>query len=175
MICSHPFLLQKVHSIANSSGGESASLVQMLSTSGKLAVLDMLLQALCQKRHRCVLFSQFPAVLDLLEEYCSLRGFRSARYDSSMTRVKRNYVVNAFNAPDSPIFIFLMSTRAGNLGDKSFLRANIGCKCILEIPSRMAKSVRPYRPPALLVKTHISQPIFFCSESSSRLRYRYHL
>lgn len=113
--CLHPFL---VHGIEST--GESSATTRMLAASGKLAVLDMLLRSLFQKKHRVVLFSQFTSMLDILVEYCSERGWTFCRYDGSTPRAKRNYVVNAFNAPDSSIFIFLMSTRAGNLGCKLF-------------------------------------------------------
>ena len=38
----------------------------LIGASGKLAVLDSLLMSLFQKGHRCVLFSQFTSMLDII-------------------------------------------------------------------------------------------------------------
>ena len=121
-LCLHPYLLHGLSS-------EQQTAEKMLGASGKLAVLDMLLRSLFQKRHRVVLFSQFTSMLDILVDYCNVRGWTFCRYDGSTPRAKRNYVVNAFNAADSTIFLFLMSSRAGNLGCK-FTRVSIYLQCI---------------------------------------------
>ena len=60
-----------------------------------------------------MLFSQFTTVLDLLDDYLRMRGYRFCRLDGGTNRVQRTIDINSFNAPGSPIFIFLMSTRAG--------------------------------------------------------------
>ena len=112
-VCQHPFLVNGVETLT---GPRTAK--NMLEASGKLAVLDLLLRSLFAKKHRVVLFSQFTAMLDLIADYCSKRGWNFCCYDGRTPRARRNYYVNAFNAPDSPFFIFLMSTRAGNLGCK---------------------------------------------------------
>lgn len=116
--CLHPFLVEGFESLE-----EPRTTASMLAASGKLAVLDMLLRSLYLKRHRVVLFSQFTLMLDILAEYCTRRGWNFCRYDGTLSRAKRNYVVNAFNEAGSSIFICLMSTRAGNLGCK-LLRKN---------------------------------------------------
>ena len=41
---------------------------------------------------------------------------RFTRLDGSVNRVRRTVDINAFNAPGSKLFVFLMSTRAGGLG-----------------------------------------------------------
>ena len=45
-----------------------------MEASGKLAVLDRLLTKLIAKGHRVVLFSQWNRVLDILEDFLSMRG-----------------------------------------------------------------------------------------------------
>ena len=108
-------------------------------------LLDALLPKLRAGGHRCLIFSQFTAMLDVLDDYCRLRGFkydstarrllsrrcgggrrllmrhaisprRYARLDGSTNRVQRAIDVRLFNQPDSEHFLFLMSTRAGGLG-----------------------------------------------------------
>ena len=109
--CLHPFLFQGAELDIGSSSCED-----LISASGKLAVLDKLLTSLFKKNHRTVLFSQFTSVLDILEDYCVMRGWEFCRFDGSTARAKRNYIVNDFNAPQSRKFIFLMSTRSGGMG-----------------------------------------------------------
>ena len=50
----------------------------VVEASGKMAVLDRLLLKLKGRGHRVTLFSQFKMQLDLLEDYCIMRGFRHA-------------------------------------------------------------------------------------------------
>lgn len=106
----HPFLFPGAEII------EETSLETLVAASGKLSVLDMLLQSLYKKRHRVTIFSQFTAVLDILEDYCGLRGWKFVRFDGSTLRARRNFLVNQFNEPGSDKFIFLMSTRSGGVG-----------------------------------------------------------
>jgi len=54
--------------------------------------------------------------LDILQDYCRLRGFLCQRLDGSMPNDLRQRGVDHFNAPDSNDFVFLLSTRAGGLG-----------------------------------------------------------
>jgi SWI/SNF-related matrix-associated actin-dependent regulator of chromatin subfamily A member 5 len=84
--------------------------------SGKLLMLDRILPRLQQDGHRVLLFSQFTSMLDILEDYCELRDYQFVRLDGSTNRVKRRLDVRRFNAANSSLFIFLISTRAGGLG-----------------------------------------------------------
>ena len=109
--CLHPFLFDGAEVDIDSTTCED-----LIAASGKLAVLDMLLRSLYQKKHRVVLFSQFTSMLDILDDYCTLRGFKHCRFDGTTPRAKRNFIVNQFNAQGSDTFIFLMSTRSGGMG-----------------------------------------------------------
>ena len=107
----HPFLFDGAEPDI-----EATTLQELVAASGKLAVLDSLLRSLFVKGNRVCLFSQFTTVLDIIEDYCTMRGWNMCRFDGSTSRAKRNYLINAFNAPNSPYFIFLMSTKSGGLG-----------------------------------------------------------
>lgn len=61
--CLHPFLFPGVEV------GMDTSIEDLIAASGKLAVLDMLLRSLYEKKHRVVLFSQFTSMLNILEDY----------------------------------------------------------------------------------------------------------
>ena len=78
-------------------------------------MLDRMLPLLREDAHRVLIFSQFTSMLDLLEDYCELRAYPFVRLDGETNRVKRRLDVRRFNAPGSPLFIFLISTRAGGL------------------------------------------------------------
>lgn len=110
-VCNHPFTFKGAEE-----DPDSTTLEELLESSGKLAVLDMLLLKLYEKKHRVVLFSQFTQVLDLIDDYCRMRGWRYTRIDGSVSRIQRTVRIDRFNAPESPDFIFLMSTRSGGMG-----------------------------------------------------------
>src|SRR4051812_41933336 len=55
-------------------------------------------------------------MLDILEDYLYLKNYSYQRIDGSVTGEERQSKIDAFNAPNSPDFIFLLSTRAGGLG-----------------------------------------------------------
>jgi SWI/SNF-related matrix-associated actin-dependent regulator of chromatin subfamily A member 5 len=107
-VCNHPYLFEEADP-----GVTNEAIVQ---ASGKLQVLDRMLFKLQAAGHRCVIFSQFTMVLDILDDYLNMRGFRFCRLDGSTNRVQRQVDINSFNAPNSPLFAFIMSTRAGGLG-----------------------------------------------------------
>lgn len=89
---------------------------EIVSGSGKLMIMDRILPRLQKDGHRVLIFSQFTSMLDILEDYCELRDYSFVRLDGSTNRVKRRLDVRRFNATNSPLFIFLISTRAGGLG-----------------------------------------------------------
>ena len=89
---------------------------EMIKVSGKFQVLDRILVPLIKKNHRVLIFSQFTTILDLLEDYCDLRKWRSGRIDGTSKMNDREDTMCDFNSPDSDMKVFLLSTRAGGLG-----------------------------------------------------------
>ena len=65
---------------------------------------------------RVLLFSQFTSMLDILEQYVISQGWLYKRLDGSTNRIIRELDVRDFNKPESPIFLYLISTKAGGLG-----------------------------------------------------------
>ena len=111
----HSFFIYLLLDYAEANMNET-TVEELIATSGKLAVLDKLLLSLFKKGHRTCIFSQFTSMLNILEDYCILRGWRYCRFDGGTPRAQRNHIINQFNAPGSNDFIFLMSTRSGGLG-----------------------------------------------------------
>ena len=109
--CNHPFLFS-----GTDVPEDGVPVEELIEASGKLAVLDRMMQKLMEGGHRVVLFSQFTSMLDILQYFLTLRGYRYARLDGSTNRVQRSIDIAAFNRPYSPLFAFLLSTRAGGLG-----------------------------------------------------------
>jgi len=91
-------------------GSELSCLIQ---SSGKLSVLDNLLLRLHSNSHRALIFTQMVAMLDILEDYLSLRGWKYQRLDGETSLENRRNAIEQFNSPDSEDFCFLLSTRAG--------------------------------------------------------------
>ncbi|EPX70615.1 ATP-dependent DNA helicase Hrp1 [Schizosaccharomyces octosporus yFS286] len=88
----------------------------VIMNSGKMVLLDKLLQRLKRDGHRVLIFSQMVKMLNILGEYMSLRGYNYQRLDGTIPASVRRVSIDHFNAPDSPDFVFLLSTRAGGLG-----------------------------------------------------------
>jgi SNF2 family DNA or RNA helicase len=71
-------------------------------------------------------------MLDILGEFMLFHGIQYERLDGSTTVVDRQKIIDSFNAKDSKIYVFLLSTRAGkffffffkkNLGSQAWAKA----------------------------------------------------
>ena len=62
------------------------------------------------------IFSQMTRMLDILDDYCSMRSLSFCRIDGQTSCEDRDRQIEEFNAPKSPHSVFLLSTRAGGLG-----------------------------------------------------------
>ncbi len=88
----------------------------IVTSSGKMLLLDRLLPKLFSKGHKVLIFSQFKMQLDILEDYCSeLRGWNICRIDGGVSQQSRREQIHEFNHNDD-YSIFLLSTRAGGQG-----------------------------------------------------------
>lgn len=75
-------------------------------------VLSRLLPELRAKGSRPLIFSQWTAMLDVLEWVMVLLGMSYVRLDGSTQVSDRQELVDTFNRDES-VFAFLLSTRAG--------------------------------------------------------------
>ena len=94
----------------------------LIRSSGKFELLDRMLPKLKAGGHRILLFSQMTQVMTILERYFEYRKYSFLRLDGSTSSEDREKRMFMFNEPDSPYFIFLLSTRAGGLGLVFFLQ-----------------------------------------------------
>ncbi|KAM4615503.1 lymphoid-specific helicase isoform 2-T2 [Polymixia lowei] len=110
--CNHPYLVEYPLDPATQEFKIDEQLVQ---SSGKFLILDRLLPALKKRGHKVLIFSQMTSILDILMDYCYLRGFQYSRLDGSMSYADRDENMTKFST-DPAVFLFLLSTRAGGLG-----------------------------------------------------------
>lgn len=54
--------------------------------------------------------------LDIVEAFMDGEGYKYLRLDGSTGQKQRQKGIDAFNAPDSEIFVYLLSTRAAGVG-----------------------------------------------------------
>ncbi|KAF2870583.1 SNF2 family N-terminal domain-containing protein [Massariosphaeria phaeospora] len=124
LCCNSPYNFFNPFITAETSGSETyASETEpdetIVTTSGKMLLLDSLLPELLGRGHKVLIFSQFTTTLDLLGQYLDLRTWPHARIDGSVAQTDRQSQIRAFNIPNSSktaTNVFLLSTRAGGQG-----------------------------------------------------------
>jgi superfamily II DNA or RNA helicase len=127
--CNHPFLLEGCRgrhaaSVATKSkdaggGGEvvaASPLDALVACSGKMVLLSKFFPKLKKEGHKVLVFSQMKRMLDLLEEFCQLMGYKHERIDGSVSGNLRQASIDRFSDPAQDRFVFLLSTKAGGVG-----------------------------------------------------------
>jgi chromodomain-helicase-DNA-binding protein 1 len=113
----HPFLFPAAEErLVPADARKEEVLKALVTSSGKLMLLDQLLTKLKRDGHRVLIFSQMVKMLDILGDYMDYRGHEYQRLDGTIAATPRRIAIDHFNAPDSTDFCFLLSTRAGGLG-----------------------------------------------------------
>jgi len=85
--------------------------------SGKMQVLDRMLARIRQDTNdKIVLISNYTQTLDIFDKLCRSRGYGSLRLDGTLNVSKRQKLVDKFNDPEGPEFVFLLSSKAGGCG-----------------------------------------------------------
>ncbi|PBK68231.1 hypothetical protein ARMSODRAFT_958356, partial [Armillaria solidipes] len=110
MLCDHPYLVPDAQPDPYTTGEH------IVASSSKLIAIDKILADVLPKGERVIIFSQWTGMLDLLEDFMTLRNIRFARLDGSTSRPRRNLDIKLFQRETSPYQVFLISTQAGGLG-----------------------------------------------------------
>lgn len=85
--------------------------------SGKMLVLDRMLASIrANTNDKIVLISNYTQTLDVFAALCRSRGYGCLRLDGTMNVSKRQKLVDKFNDPEGPEFVFLLSSKAGGCG-----------------------------------------------------------
>ncbi|CAD0099100.1 unnamed protein product [Aureobasidium mustum] len=112
-LCNHPFVFEEVEDQINPGRGTNDTLWR---TAGKFELLDRILPKFEKSGHRVLMFFQMTQIMNIMEDFLRLRGLQYLRLDGSTKADDRSELLRIFNAPNSPYFCFLLSTRAGGLG-----------------------------------------------------------
>lgn len=126
-LCTHPDLLKLPQEIEGSSrlmpedyesldvGGRGREIQTWFGA--KFSVLERFLHKIhAETDDKIVVISNYTRTLDLIEKMCRYKRFGSLRLDGTMTINKRQKIVDKFNDPKGPEFIFLLSSKAGGCG-----------------------------------------------------------
>ncbi|XP_050203379.1 chromatin structure-remodeling complex protein SYD isoform X2 [Mercurialis annua] len=114
-ICNHPYLSQ-IHVDEVDNLIPQHFLPPILRLCGKLEMLDRILPKLKAADHRVLFFSTMTRLLDVMEEYLTMKKYRYLRLDGHTSGNDRGALIEQFNQSNSPYFIFLLSIRAGGVG-----------------------------------------------------------
>lgn len=110
----HPFVYNR--EIEERSYDLAVSHRNLVEASSKLQLLEIMLPKLHERGHRVLMFSQFLDNLDIVEDFLDGLGLQHRRLDGSINSLEKQKRIDDFNAPDSPYFAFLLSTRSGGVG-----------------------------------------------------------
>ncbi|KAF9014915.1 SNF2-family ATP dependent chromatin remodeling factor snf21 [Cyathus striatus] len=111
-ICQHPYLFESVEDKVNPSGVIDEKIVR---TSGKIELLNRILPKFFATGHRVLIFFQMTKVMDIMEDFLKMMGWKYLRLDGGTKTDERASFVQQFNASDE-YKVFILSTRAGGLG-----------------------------------------------------------
>lgn len=109
--CNHPYLFEGAEP-----GPPYTTDEHLVFNSGKMVILDKILERMKEQGSRVLIFSQMSRVLDILEDYCVFRGHQYCRIDGGTAHEDRIAAIDDYNRPGSEKFVFLLTTRAGGLG-----------------------------------------------------------
>lgn len=110
----HPFVYSQA--IEERSSDPLLSQKNLVDASPKLKLLEIMLPRLKELGHRVLIFSQFLDMLSIIEDFLDGLELTHERLDGSVSSLQRQKRIDDFNAPGSPLFAFLLSTRAGGVG-----------------------------------------------------------
>lgn len=88
----------------------------LIEAGGKFELLNIMLPKLKERGHRVLMFSQFLGMLDVMEDFLAGLGLKYQRLDGTTNTQEKQRRIDAYNAPGSDDFAFLLSTRAGGVG-----------------------------------------------------------
>lgn len=110
----HPFVYNRA--IEQVDPNPAVAHRNFVEASSKLKLLEIMLPKLKERGHRVLIFSQFLDMLSMVEDFLDGLGFLYQRLDGSMGSLQKQKRIDEFNAPNSSLFAFLLSTRAGGVG-----------------------------------------------------------
>lgn len=86
-----------------------------VSRAGKLEVLAKILPLWRKQGHRVLIFCQWKKMLNIIQRFTELQGWKFGRLDGNTNVASRQHLVDTFNKDDS-YFGMLCTTRTGGVG-----------------------------------------------------------
>lgn len=87
----------------------------LASRAGKFEVLARILPLWKKQGHRVLIFSQWTKMLNLIQQFVTMQGWKFGRIDGKTNVASRQRLVDTFNSDDS-YFGMLCTTRTGGVG-----------------------------------------------------------
>uniref|UniRef100_A0AC34QL37 Uncharacterized protein n=1 Tax=Panagrolaimus sp. JU765 TaxID=591449 RepID=A0AC34QL37_9BILA len=115
-LCNHPFLFPNVEDECEAFWSRKTDGYDLIRVGAKFELLDRILPKMKIGNHRVLIFSQSTELMTIMEDFFKYRGWLYLRLDGSTKPDERGELLKVFNAPESPYFLFMLSTRAGGLG-----------------------------------------------------------
>merc|ERR1719412_3531360 len=115
-LCNHPFMFQHIEESYTNHTGMRDLGPDIYRSSGKFELIDRILPKMKESGHRILMFCQMTTCMTIIEDYFNYKGYKFLRLDGMTKADDRAEQLKQFNNPNSDIFIFLLSTRAGGLG-----------------------------------------------------------
>ncbi|KAM3144240.1 hypothetical protein pb186bvf_003702 [Paramecium bursaria] len=115
--CNHPFLIHEMQNeISKNCKDFSEYIVKLIESSGKMILLDKLLNKFRGEGKKMLIFSQFTMMLSILEEYLKYKSVKYEKIDGQIKARERQNAIDRFNDPTKLREVFLLSTKAGGQG-----------------------------------------------------------
>lgn len=115
--CNHPFLMRELQSELSKDCQTQAQYVEkLINCSGKMILLDKLVEKIVKEDSKVLIFSQFTNMLLLIEEYLKIKSIGYEKIDGGVKAKERQNSIDRFNNSSSKINVFLLSTKAGGVG-----------------------------------------------------------
>ncbi|CAG9335654.1 unnamed protein product [Blepharisma stoltei] len=109
--CNHPYLFEGIEPGPPFVDGD-----HLIDACMKFKFLDKLIPKLVQGGSKILIFTQMTRLLDILDDFLNMRGYRFCRIDGNTPYLDRESQIDEFQKADSSVNIFILSTRAGGLG-----------------------------------------------------------
>ncbi|KAK6045714.1 CHDCT2 domain protein, partial [Cooperia oncophora] len=95
--CNHPYLFAKASMEAPKLKNGMYEGTQLIKNAGKFVLLQKMMRKLRESGHRVLIFSQMTMMLDILEDFCEVEGYKYERIDGSITGQARQDAIDRFN------------------------------------------------------------------------------
>jgi SNF2 domain-containing protein/SNF2 helicase protein/helicase-like protein len=111
-ICNHPAQYLKEHSLKEHRAGDGAA--RLAGRSGKLALLDELLETILSEDGSVLIFTQYVSMARLLSAHLTSRGIGSQLLHGGTPVAERERMVDRFQSGEIPVFV--LSLKAAGTG-----------------------------------------------------------